>query len=158
MGSILLWSLVLLILVMMMLSMFIGNALVPFMRDLDIQADVRESIYEDWGSFLRALISMFAVTVANWAPYCQRLMNHVDPSWGIFFILYKCTVGFAVVQVISSVFIQQTFKVAGQNDTVMINEKLKSSRAVLKSMENLFQRLDESGDGILTREEWTHMM
>lgn len=74
--------------------------------------------------------------------------------WGYFFIVWRCFCGFAVVQVIGSVFIQNTFKVASRDEDVMIQEKQKASEAYLKHLGNLFTDLDESGDGQISKEEF----
>ena len=97
---------------------------------------------------------MFEVTLANWGPHCWFLVNHVNEFWGCFFILWKCCVGFAVVQVIISVFIQHTFKTASRDEEIMIAEKTKSSEVYLKHLDSLFTVLDDSGDGIIVREEF----
>merc|ERR1719469_167390 len=68
--SILLWSLVLLIFVMMVLAMMIGQSLTPFMRNEEADESSRQLVYEKWGTFLRALTTMFAIPLANWAPIC----------------------------------------------------------------------------------------
>merc|ERR1719326_927638 len=107
-----------------------------------------------WGSFLRAYVSMFEVTLANWGPPCWQLMNLVDVKWGLFFIAWRCCFGFAVIQVITSVFIQHTFKVAGRDEDIMIHEKSKAADNYLKHLHNLFRTLDETGDGNISREEF----
>merc|ERR1712187_16963 len=86
------------------------------------------------------------------------LMNNVNEWWAFFFVAYKCSIGFAVVQVITSVFIQQTFKVASRDEEVMITERKSASKAYLKNLERLFQTLDKSGDGIVTRKEFESVL
>merc|ERR1719356_1932602 len=81
-------------------------------------------------------------------------MNNVNEWWAFFFIAYKSFIGFAVVQVITSVFIQQTFKVASRDEELMIAEKRTAAKAYLRNLERLFQTLDKSGDGIVTRMEF----
>merc|ERR1719414_2931720 len=98
------------------------------MRDPGEDEGVRQMIFEKWGSFLRAVTTMFAITLANWAPTCWELMNNVNVLWGIFFIVYKCTMGFCVLQVITSVFIQQTFKVAARDESIMIKRRCPPAR------------------------------
>merc|ERR1719379_2003703 len=85
-------------------------------------------------------------------------MNNVNEWWAFFFVVYKCSIGFAVVQVITSVFIQQTFKVASHDEEVMIQERNMAANAYLKNLERLFQVLDESGDGIITLEEFESVL
>jgi len=97
---------------------------------------------------------MFEITLANWGPQCWLLMNEVNELWGFFFIIWRCCFGFAVIQVITSVFIQHTFKVASRDADIMIQEKEKASEAYLRHLESLFSSLDESGDGQISREEF----
>merc|ERR1712113_886725 len=86
------------------------------------------------------------------------LINSLGESWGIIFVLYKCTFGYAVVQVITCVFIQQTFKTASQDEEVMIKAKEKASELYLQRLDHLFDAIDESGDGILEWEEYSNIV
>eukprot|EP00812_Abedinium_dasypus_P009907 NODE_3562_length_769_cov_241.543417.p2 GENE.NODE_3562_length_769_cov_241.543417~~NODE_3562_length_769_cov_241.543417.p2 ORF type:complete len:213 (-),score=75.17 NODE_3562_length_769_cov_241.543417:17-655(-) len=99
------------------------------------------------------MISMFQITLANWAPPCWLLTNRVDERWALFFLIYKCTVGFAVIQVILSVFIQQTFKIANRDEAVMIMERENAQAANHKNLHRLFQACDLSGNGMISRDE-----
>merc|ERR1712012_1182071 len=71
---------------------------------------------------------------------------------------WKCFFGFAVVQVITSVFIQITFKVATQNEDIMLQEKARADEMFLEHLDKLFIRLDESGDGMISRDEFEEAM
>merc|ERR1719221_1446201 len=130
------------------------SALESFIKDPTNDPDIRLQVYKKWGSFMRAYVSMFEVTLANWGPNCWLLMNEVHECWGFFFIFWRCCFGFAVIQVITSVFIQHTFKVASRDEDIMIKEKEKASEAYLRHLDNLFTSLDESGDGQISREEF----
>jgi len=78
----------------------------------------------------------------------------VNEWFSLFFISYKCSIGLAVVQVILSVFIQQTFKVAAQDENIMINERKAQGAAIVRNLEHLFDVLDKSGDGLIDRVEF----
>merc|ERR1712054_429385 len=84
--------------------------------------------------------------------------NNVNEWWAFFFVVYKCSIGFAVVQVITSVFIQQTFKVASRDEEVMIADKKAEAKAYITNIEHLFDAMDDSHDGVLTHEEFTVVM
>merc|ERR1711862_884448 len=81
-------------------------------------------------------------------------MSHVSEWWALFFVLYKIAIGFAVVQVITTVFIQQTFKIAARDEDIMIAEKKSQATAFFKNLEKLFEVLDESGDGMISLPEF----
>jgi len=131
-----------------------ASLLESFIKDETQNARAREEVYLNWGSFIRAYVSMFEITLANWGPHCWLLMNEVDVHWGFFFIIWRCCFGFAVIQVIMAVFIQHTFKVASRDTEIMIQEKKQAGEAYINNLHSLFTSLDESGDGSITREEF----
>merc|ERR1740121_2639274 len=131
-----------------------ANFLDSFIRDPNQESEVRRDTYMKWGTFYRSYISMFEITLANWGPQCWFLVNKVHALWGVFFILWKCCIGFAVVQVITSVFIQHTFKTASRDEGIMIADKAKANEVYLKHLDNLFAELDENGAGVILREEF----
>merc|ERR1712137_94430 len=135
-----------------------SHTLMPFIRDGSQDIDARTSIYKNWGTFTRALVTMFEATLANWGPICWNLSNHVSEWFGLFFILYKCGIGLAVVQVILSVFIQQTFKIAAQDEEVMITAKANQAAATLKQFTHLFEAMDTNGDGKISSSEFSAVM
>merc|ERR1719189_462006 len=134
--------------------MLIATVLEGFIKDPSQDPDARKEVFKTWGSFLRAYISMFEITLANWGPQCWLLMNKVHEFWGFFFIFWRCCFGFAVIQVITSVFIQHTFQVANRDEVIMIKERERAALAYLKHLEKLFERMDESGDAKISRQEF----
>merc|ERR1712187_15450 len=59
-----------------------------------------------------------------------------------------------VIGVINGVMMQETFKVAAQDDTIILKQKKRAARLMSGKMAKLFQALDESGDGNLSIEEF----
>merc|ERR1711939_92184 len=62
--------------------------------------------------------------------------------------------GFAVVKVINGVFIKETFRAAEADDEVMIMQKRAAASSFKQRIAKFFERLDTSGDGLVTREEF----
>jgi len=156
--AVLFWSLLLMVLVITVIAMIVSQLLEPFIRDEDVDVVKRTQVFEAWGSFTRSVETMFEVTLANWGPHCRLLMNSVNEWWALFFLMYKFTIGFSVVQVIIAVFIQQTFKVASRDEEVMIKEKFAAAQADMRNLEKLFSALDSSGDGLITRGEFDEVL
>ncbi|CAK0797614.1 unnamed protein product [Prorocentrum cordatum] len=73
-------------------------------------------------------------------------------------LFHKLTVGFAVLGVINGVFTQETFRVAAQDDFIMVHQKEASTRIHLNKMSRLFKAGDVSGDGLLDRGEFLQLM
>jgi len=67
-------------------------------------------------------------------------------------------IGFAVVVVLSGVFLQETFKVAANDDFIMMRQKKRASRSHTAKMEKLFAACDLNGNGCLEREEFISAM
>jgi len=158
--SVLAWTVALLVVIMMVVAMFICFLLEPYIKETAGTADshIGVTVFEAWGSFTRAYVSMFEITFANWGPKCWVLVNHVDEAWGAFFILWRCCFGYAVIQVITSVFIQNTFKTASRDEDVMIKERARHNEDFLRHLDKLFSRLDRSGDGKISRDEFEHAL
>eukprot|EP00927_Polykrikos_kofoidii_P058946 TRINITY_DN5385_c0_g1_i1.p1 TRINITY_DN5385_c0_g1~~TRINITY_DN5385_c0_g1_i1.p1 ORF type:complete len:591 (+),score=91.42 TRINITY_DN5385_c0_g1_i1:112-1884(+) len=151
--TVLFWALVILFLVIFVSALVVSQSLGTYMMDVSVPVETRTLVFRDWGSFSRAVETMFEVTLGNWGPPCRLLMNNVSEWWMIFFIFFKCVIGFAIVQVITSVFIQQTFKVVQQDEQVMVKEKAALAKFHLKHLDSLFEVIDESNDGYLSLEE-----
>eukprot|EP00927_Polykrikos_kofoidii_P027307 TRINITY_DN24073_c0_g1_i2.p1 TRINITY_DN24073_c0_g1~~TRINITY_DN24073_c0_g1_i2.p1 ORF type:complete len:644 (-),score=91.17 TRINITY_DN24073_c0_g1_i2:87-1931(-) len=128
---ILLWSLLLLLFVIVVTALTVRQLVESFMEDDAQSHQERLEVFEQWGSFSRATETMFEVTLGNWGPPCRLLQD----------------------KVISSVFIQQTFKVVAVDEQSMIAEKKKAGENYLKQLDNLFHVIDVTGDGFLSQEE-----
>eukprot|EP00972_Heterocapsa_arctica_P100636 14838257-Heterocapsa_arctica.AAC.1 len=77
---------------------------------------------------------MFEVTFANWAPPCRLLLDHVSEGFGLFFLIYRCTVGFAILNVIQAVFIQQTMKTVQQDENLLMQQATKNKEKYAEKM------------------------
>jgi len=100
------------------------------------------------------MITMFEVTFANWAPTCRLLIDNVSEAFGMFFLLHRCIIGFAMLSVIQAVFIQQTMKSAQLDEDFMVQQKIREKDAYAAKLKNVFQQLDQTGDGLLSWEEF----
>ncbi|CAJ1347547.1 unnamed protein product, partial [Effrenium voratum] len=139
------WTIMLLFLCQMLFALVVQQILFGFYFDpsnLEILDDQRE-VYMYFGTFSRALLSLFEMTLANWPPVC---------------LFHKLTMGFAVVGVINGVLMQETFKVAHMDDTVMVREKQRAIRAHVQKMSLLFEEADTSGDGRVDLAEFKRIL
>merc|ERR1740130_2242438 len=104
-------------------------------------------MYEYFGSFTRCLLSMFEITLANWAPICRMLTEEISPWFIPICLLHKITVGFAVLGVINGCILQETFKVAAVDDVIMVRQKKREAANIKQKMMQLFVSLDSTNDG-----------
>lgn len=149
-------SWVVLVLVLMLTSFaLLGNQLlIGFIRDNSVDVLERTLVFNSWGNFSRAFVTIFEMTLGNFGPPTWLLMDNVNTALFFLCVLYKLSFGFAVVQVVCSIFIQQTFKVSSWDDEMMVKEKEAQALAFRKNLYKLFDAIDESGDGRLQKEEF----
>ncbi|CAJ1396819.1 unnamed protein product, partial [Effrenium voratum] len=77
------WTIMLLFLCQMLFALVVQQILFGFYFDpsnLEILDDQRE-VYMYFGTFSRALLSLFEMTLANWPPVCRMLMESVSEWW-----------------------------------------------------------------------------
>jgi len=145
------WSCMLLFMIQVLVAFTINQLLEEFYFRGDHPQEELEGIFEYWGSFSRALLSTFEMTLANWPPVCRMLMEYVSEWFMVICLFHKLTVGFAVIGIINGVFIQETFRVAAQDDFIMMHQKEAATRTHMKKMERLFKAGDTSGSGFLDK-------
>jgi len=151
---VLFWSVVLLFVIMMALAMLLNQMLEGWILDVNNNSDDRAAVFSYFGTFTRALITMFEITLANWAPSCRLLTNKVSEWYGVFYVFYKVTAGFAVMKVITGVFLHETFKVAHSDDEMMVIEKERQQMQYVDKLRALFAKADQSGDHCITWDEF----
>merc|ERR1719336_3259276 len=108
--SVLFWSVALLALVQMMLAFVLQQLLESYVLDETNALDKRLEVFMFYGTFARTMLTMFEITLGNWMPPCRALVENVSEWWMLFSLTHKLVIGFSVLSVITSVFIQETFK------------------------------------------------
>jgi len=152
--STLVWSACVLILVKMCVAMVLSQLLEGFIKDSTQPQEMRQQVWALCGTFVRSMLTMFEITLANWVPPCRLLMDHVSIWYAMFFMFYKLSVGFAVVNVIRAVFIQQTMKVATTDESILAMQKDHQSRRYQNRLKTVFSHIDKSDKGYITVEEF----
>jgi voltage-gated sodium channel len=157
--TILAWSAVLLLVVQMLIAFTISMVLTEtyFNNDFYPESE-RRQVFSYFGTFSRAMLTMFEMTLANWPPVCRLLVENVNEWFMIVCVTHKLTIGFAVIGVINGVFMQETFKVAASDDSIMMRQKEREVRTYRDKMERLFLAADESGDGMVDKKEFATIM
>lgn len=152
--EVLFWSLCLLAVIQCIAGMLLAQSVQSFLLDESNDAEARQAVFRYFGTFTATLLTMFEVLMANWAPPCRVLVDCVSEWYSFGFIVYRCLVGFAVLNVVSAVFLQQTMKVAAADQEVALHQREMAAEAYTKKLEAFFKKLDKSGDGVLTWKEF----
>lgn len=151
-----LWALVLLTVILVTCALFLTQTLQATYFDqasaekfTPEELEIRHQLYEYFGTFTRCVLSMYEITLGNWPPVARLLTEHVTEWFTVVCVVHKMLVGFAVIGVLNGVVLQETFKVAQTDDTIMVRQKRKLVQIGREKMKVLLTTLDTSGDGDL---------
>jgi len=61
---------------------------------------------------------------------------------------------FAIIRIITAIFLKETLAIASKDAEMMVDEHLKEKQAYIKKLENVFKAVDVSGKGTLNLEEF----
>lgn len=149
----------LLSLLMLMSSLMIGNLLLEFIADARQDLEWRIWVWIHYGTAYRAIYTIFEMTFAgNWPIYARPILERVDQSYCIFYILYISVVVFAIKTVISAIFLKVTLETAGDDAEMVIQERQAKQAAYVHKVGQVFNALDTSGDGSITMDEMCALM
>ncbi|CAE8584272.1 unnamed protein product, partial [Polarella glacialis] len=149
------WSMVLLCTAQLIGAMFLCSLLHGFVMDESQDLTWRLWVNRYYGTGLKAFYTMFEVTQSGgWPTYARPLVEHVDPWWSIFFMLYVTVVVFAIMRIITAIFIKETLGVAADDAMEAVHERMSSQAKYQKMLHQMFEAADCSGDGHLSRDEF----
>lgn len=152
------WSLSLLTAMQLVFCMVVGYLVKPFIDSVNGDMTQRQLVYEYYGTYTRTILTMFECLFGNWGPPARILTEYVSEWFTLFFLLYRCLIGFAVINVVNAVFVQQTMRVAHADEEIAFKRKLAAQQSYTRRLLQLFHALDESGDGEITWDEFSQAL
>jgi Ca2+-binding EF-hand superfamily protein len=108
-----------------------------------------------YGTSSKAVYTLFEVTLSGcWPNYARLLIEDVSALYVIFFILYIMCVVFALIRIITALFLKDTMDQANGDMAVQVELKKNQKAAFEDKLLQLFEEADTSGDGSLSFEEF----
>eukprot|EP00930_Biecheleria_cincta_P044873 TRINITY_DN30919_c0_g1_i1.p1 TRINITY_DN30919_c0_g1~~TRINITY_DN30919_c0_g1_i1.p1 ORF type:complete len:538 (-),score=80.10 TRINITY_DN30919_c0_g1_i1:46-1659(-) len=149
------WSVLLLFVCMVMGGLTMGILLEDFIADPTNSYEIRYWAFKHYGSTFRTLYTMYEITLAGcWPSYVRPLVDNVSPYYALFFIAYVAIVVFAILRVITAIFLQETLRAAQADADIIMHQRMHKRQAYVSRLKSAFMALDDSGDGLLSREEF----
>ncbi|CAE7449218.1 Scn10a [Symbiodinium sp. CCMP2592] len=149
------WSMVMLFLIKLGFSLIICQALQGYILDESNDMDTRLEMNWLYGSFLKALYTMFEVTHAgSWPTRVRPVVDKVSPWYCIPFLGYITLVVFAVIRVVTALFLKETLASAANDADIQIEENRRTAKNYQEKLEDLFRAVDEDGNDWLSAEEF----
>eukprot|EP00929_Paragymnodinium_shiwhaense_P024205 TRINITY_DN14971_c0_g1_i1.p1 TRINITY_DN14971_c0_g1~~TRINITY_DN14971_c0_g1_i1.p1 ORF type:complete len:640 (-),score=159.25 TRINITY_DN14971_c0_g1_i1:378-2297(-) len=156
--SVLMWSIMILLMLETLVAMVLHQLLADEIMNENRSIESRLKLFQYFGSFSRTMITMFEMTVGNWVVVCRLLMEDVSEWYGLAILVYKLTAGFAVVKVITGVFMHETFKCAERDVDLMILQKERLVKSYMRDMDVLFHQMDLDRNGEVLLDEFAQLL
>ena len=155
----LVWSMVLLGVVMVVASLMIGNLLQDYLRNDQVNLEDREFIWRFYGTAYRSWYTLYEITFAgNWPTMARPVLDKVSHGFVIFFVLYITVIVFALIRVITAVFLKDTLDAANNDAELRMAEGLRKKAEYVEKLEGIFKAIDDGGDGMITEERLTYIL
>jgi hypothetical protein len=90
----------------------------------------------------------------GWPNYFRPLVSDASWTFGFVAVIYISLVVFAVIRVISAIFLKQTLQVASKDADMQASESRAKTKENSKKLLGVFQSLDADNTGQLSREEF----
>jgi len=148
--STLFWAITMLFLLTYIMGILLTDVTQGTRSKLDASAQGFKDLTQWYGSVPRTLLSLFQAFSGgtDWGEISEPLIDDVSPWWGIWFLLYISLIFFAVLNLVTAIFVETAIERAD-----VVKEKQKMGQAW-----GLFQSLDFDASGQITREEMrSHM-
>merc|ERR1719335_595601 len=109
-------------------AIFMAQVIQPFMEEESTDPesqDLQKFIWTSFGTWTNAMFTIFEITMApgGFIKY-RRLYEEVHALFGAFFVLYVCVVTFAVVRVITAMFLKATLSASDKDQRDTLEVKL----------------------------------
>ena len=151
----LLWSMVLLLLLKLSFALLISEQLQGFIQDETADLDARKELFYLYGSFSRALYTMYEITYSGgWLVRVRPAVDKVSGWYAVPFLMYITLVVFAVLRVVTALFIKETLESTANDADLAIEIQRHAGSKLSRKLEVLFNAFDRNGNGTLSREEW----
>merc|ERR1712087_906616 len=99
------------------------------MLDLQVDHSLRLQLFSYYGTFTRCQITMFEIHFDGYATPSRLLLDTCGEGYTYIFIAYRCFAGFAILNVINAVFVQQTMSTAEKDHEIMMADKESTIRS-----------------------------
>jgi len=152
-ASSLCWSMVLLLIFIIVGALVIGNILQDFIQDQSANLDDRQWIWHHYGTAYRSWLTLYEVTFAgSWPTRTRPVLDKVSQGFAIFFVFYITVIAFALIRIITAIFLKDTLDAANNDAELQIMENMTRREKFVRHLQGIFRAIDDTGDGMITQE------
>jgi len=159
--SSLFWSMIMLLVCMLIAALILCESVVPLIVETstNIGIDRREWLFIRYGSFFRAMYTMFEITFSGgWPGLVRPLVDEVSVLFVIPTLIYVVAIVFAALRLITALFVRSTMQVLNDDAAAAILDRMRRSAELQDKLLQVFNDADADGDGYLTLKEFERML
>ncbi|CAE7676036.1 Scn11a [Symbiodinium pilosum] len=148
------WSMILLMVLKFIGALLLAQSLHSFILDETEDMIDRVWMFDYYGSAWKAVYSMFELTHSGgWPNYARPVVEKVSMWYAFFFMSYVTLVIFAIIRIITAIFLKETLATAAGDAALAVQEKVRSKEQYVSRLEDIFLEADDDGNGVITRAE-----
>lgn len=153
------WSMIFLVVIIVVNAIFLASVLEDFIQDEENDWYAREWVYTHYGSAFRSSYTMFEATLSGgWPNYARRLVEEVSGALAVYWMVYVMSVVFAVIRIITAIFLRETLKNADKDEEQQVAEDMRSKSTVVLALREMLLKSDKSGDGYFSQGEFDDLL
>merc|ERR1719253_783301 len=108
-----------------------------------------------YGNAMKALWTMFMITMSGgWPAWVSPLVHEVSIGYAFLFGTYVTLVVFAVIRVITALFLKETLAQAAKDADQLFKERIKKKGATVAKLTDIFHLADINQDKVLCEQEF----
>lgn len=158
----LLWSMLFLAVVQSICAIMMTQSLAEFLADPDpgVPLELQATIHEYFGRWTQSMLTLHQLTLAPaaWGSIGRILIFNVSPLYAVFFLVFGWCVTFAIVNVLSAIFLKQTLAAAAGDSDVAVIERMQRRARDIQRLRAIFSEGDKDGSGTLDWHEFVGMI
>jgi len=128
-------------------ALLMTQLLSDYILDENLDLDLRRFIYTYYGTTSRSYLSMFQMTMSTgaWGVIGRPIVEKVDAGFAVFFVAYVGGVSFAMIRIITALFLRKTLQTAIADEQAVQNQKIRDKREASENIRDQWNELDPTG-------------
>merc|ERR1719506_3572730 len=149
------WSIVLLVVVLYMFALIFVQASATYLSTDDVSQEEEANLLKHWGGVTKAMTTLLASTTGglDWNLASDPLLKIASTFFAIF-LLYVVFFNFAILNTITSVFVEAVITTSMKDHQVSIQNELEKKDEYIGKLLLLFEEMDDGGDGHISLDEF----
>jgi len=148
------WSMVLLMILKFIGGLLLAQSLHSYIMDTSQAYENRNWMNQYYGSAWKAVYSMFELTHSGgWPNYARPVVENVSMWYAFFFMGYVTLVIFAIIRIITAIFLKETLATAAGDAALAVQEKVRNKEQYVSRLQEIFFEADSDGNGVITKQE-----